>query len=255
MAKPRVAFHKFTSCAGCLLSVLNLEEQLLAIADAVDIVYFMMAKRDNQPGPYDITFIEGAVSTPHEVELLKELRAQSGMLIALGNCAVNGGINSIKNFAGTQREMEERVYTELYDLHSIPVYGLDYYVKVDGYLRGCTVDLDELLEFLKCALKGISPHFQAHSVCNECKLKENVCLLITKGQPCMGSVSAAGCDALCPTLNRACEGCRGPSNDANAASLARTFADRLGLSQEDVRRKFLKYAGNTPEFRKGADAL
>lgn len=255
MAKPKIAFYKFSSCAGCLLSVLNLEDHLLAIAEAVDIAYFVMAKRYNQGGPYDISFIEGAVTTPGEIEELKKIRHESQVLVALGNCACTGGIPSIKNFAGTQRKMEERVYTELWDIKSIPAYGLDYYVKVDHYLRGCSIDLDELLQLLKSLSLWVNPRFRPHSVCNECKLKENICLYVTKGKPCMGSVTAAGCNALCPTLNRPCEGCRGPANDANAASLARAFADQLGLTKDDVVRKFRKYAGNTPEFSKGAEAL
>ncbi|MDH7497260.1 MAG: oxidoreductase [Syntrophomonadaceae bacterium] len=255
MAKPKLAFFKFTSCAGCLLSVLNLEDHLLDIVGAVDIVHFLMARRETQPGPYDVAFIEGAVSTPHEVEQLKEIRRQSKVLVALGNCAVTGGVPSMKNFAGSEREMEERVYSETWDIKSIPVRGLDYYVKVDEYLRGCSIDLNELVVLLKSLLLGVSPRFRPHSVCNECKLKENVCLLISKGKACMGSVSAAGCGALCPSLNRPCEGCRGPSNDANAEALAYTFVSDLGLSPEEVRRKFQKYAGNTPAFRKGAEAL
>lgn len=254
MAKPRIAFFKFSSCAGCQLSVLNLEEHLLDIFGAVDIAYFVMAKRENHEGPYDVGFVEGAVTTPREVQELKKIREECKFLVAMGTCACTGGIPSMKNFAGTQRQMEEKVYTELWDIQSIPAHGIDYYVKVDAYLRGCAVDLGELVELLKSLLLGVSPHFRPHAVCNECKLKENVCLLVHKGKPCMGLVTAAGCGALCPSLNRPCEGCRGPANDANTVSLAQKFLE-LGLTREDVRRKFLKYAGNTPEFRRGAEAV
>ncbi len=255
MAKPRIAVFKFSSCAGCQLSILNIEDHLLDVLGAVDIAYFVMAKRENHEGPYDIGFVEGAVTSPKELLELKKIREECKILVALGTCACFGGLPSIKNFAGTQRQMEEKVYTELWDLKSIPAYGIDYYVKVDAYLRGCAIDLGEMVELIKSALLGVNPHFRPHSVCNECKLKENVCLLVNKGKPCMGSVTAAGCGALCPSLNRPCEGCRGPANDANAASLAQTFLTELGLSRDDVRRKFLKYAGNTPEFRKGAEAV
>lgn len=255
MSKPKLGFFKFTSCAGCLLSVLNLENELLDIVGAADLAYFKMALRDNEEGPYDVSFIEGAVSTPKEVEELKRIRNESGVLVALGNCAATGGIPSVKNFAGTQKEMEERVYTELYDIHSIPAQSLDYYVKVDYQLKGCPISLNELATLLTCLLRGVDPHFRPHSICNECKFKENVCLLISKGEACMGSVTAAGCDALCPSLNRACDGCRGPANDANTEALARIFANRLGMDKEAIARKFLKFAGNTPEFRKGAETL
>ncbi|MGI6649812.1 MAG: oxidoreductase [Bacillota bacterium] len=255
MAKPKIAVFKFSSCAGCQLSILNLEEHLLDIVGAVDLSYFVMAKRENLAGPYDIGLVEGAVTTTREVEELKQIRKECQLLVALGTCACFGGVPSIKNFIGTQKEIEARVYTHLWDINSIPAYGIDYYVPVDAYLRGCAVDLGELLELLRCALLGVSPRYITHAVCGECKLKENGCLLLGKGQPCMGSVTAGGCGALCPSLNRACEGCRGPSDDCNAASLARVFHEQLGLTKDDVVRKFRKYAGNTPQFRKGAEAL
>lgn len=255
MAKPKIAFFKFSSCAGCLLSVLNLEDVLLDVVGAVDIKYFVMAKRENHEGPYDIGFVEGAVTTPQEVLELKKIREECGMLVAMGTCACFGGVPSIKNFSGmTQKELEEKVYTELWDIKSIPAYGIDYYVKVDAYLRGCAIDLNELVTLIKSALKGLTPRFRFHSVCNECRMKENVCLMLEKGKPCMGSVTAAGCGALCPSLNRPCEGCRGPASDCNAVSLAEKFKE-LGLSRDDIIRKFRKYAGNTPEFSKGAESV
>ena len=255
MAKPKIAFFKFSSCAGCQLNVLNLEPVLLDIVGAVDIRYFVMAKRENFEGPYDIGFVEGAVTSPRELMELKKIREECKILVAQGACACHGGIPSVKNFSGmTQKEMEQRVYTELWDLKSFPAQAIDYYVKVDAYLKGCPMDKDEFVTLVTSALKGINPLFRYHSVCNECKLKENNCLVLTKGKACMGSVTAAGCGAQCPSLGRPCEGCRGPASDCNAASLARTFID-LGLSRDDVVRKFRKYAGNTPEFSKGAEAV
>jgi coenzyme F420-reducing hydrogenase gamma subunit len=252
VAKPKIAVFKFSSCAGCQLSILNLEEHLLDILGAVDLTYFVMAKRENFAGPYDVSLVEGAVSTPRELEELKEIRKGSKTLVALGSCACFGGVPSIKNYIGTQREVEEQVYTELWDIQSIAAYGIDHYVKVDAYLRGCCIDLGELVELLQSVLLGVTPPFKTHSVCGECKLKENSCLLVTGKQACMGSVTAAGCKALCPSLNRACEGCRGPSDDCNAESLAKVFHEELGLTKDDVVRKFRKYAGNTPQFQKGA---
>ncbi len=258
MAKPKVAFFKFSSCAGCMLSVTNIEPVLLTVLGAIDIEYFVMAKRDNHHGPYTVAFVEGAVTTPKELFEIKKIRDECAILVAFGNCAVTGGVPSIKNWSGmTQNQLANTVYKENVDdpmLASIPVRALDFYVKVDAYLRGCAPDVGEMVELIKRALKGENPLFRTHPVCRECKLKENVCLLISKGLPCMGSVSAAGCGALCPSLNRQCEGCRGPANDCNAAALAKTFMEDLGLSKRDVVLKFRKYAGNTPEFSKGAEA-
>jgi len=254
VAKPTVAFFKFSSCAGCQLHVLNLEPVLLDLVGTIDLRYFVMAKRENFEGPYDIGFVEGAVTSPRELMELKKIREECEVLVAMGACACFGGVPSIKNFSGmTQREMEKKVYTELWDLHSIPAHGIDYYVDVDFYLRGCPMDQGEFAALIKNVLKGLKPLFRYHSVCNECKLKENSCLLL-KGVPCMGPVTAAGCGAQCPSLGRGCESCRGPASDCNAASLARLFAD-IGLSEDDVVRKFRKFAGNTPEFSEGAEAL
>jgi len=256
VAKPKVAFFKFSSCSGCQLSLLNLENYLLDILGAVEIPYFVMAQRTNLAGPYDIAFVEGSINTPRELEELKQIRKQSTKIIAFGTCANTGNVQSIKNFIGTQREMEERAgYTHFEDILSFPVKGIEHYIKVDGRILGCAPDLGEILEFLRCALLGINPAFLPHPVCNECKLKENVCLLLSKKQPCMGPVSAGGCGALCPSLNRQCEGCRGPAKDCNPAALARIFQYQLGLSREDIVRKFQKYAGETPEFRKGVEAV
>jgi sulfhydrogenase subunit delta len=252
MAKPKIAVFKFSSCAGCQLEIVNLENVLLDVLGAIDIAYFVMASRDMEEGPYDIGFVEGAVTSPHEIERIKEVRKNCKILVAMGTCACTGGLPSIKNWT-SQREMESRVYTELWAINSTTAYGIDHYVPVDVYLRGCPISLDELVDLVKSVLLGVSPPFRPYSVCVECKLKENACQIL-KGKPCMGSVTAAGCGALCPSHNKGCEGCRGPSNDANAASLARTFAD-MGLSKADVVRKFRKYAGNTPQFKEGAEAL
>lgn len=258
MAKPKVAFFKFSSCAGCLLTVLNIEPVLLDVVGAIDIEYFVMAKRDNHEGPYDIGFVEGAVTTPREALEIRKIREECGVVVAFGACACTGGVISIKNFCGmNQDQVTKTVYAEnIYDpmLASIPAKGIDFYVKVDAYLRGCGPDAGELVELIKRVLKGENPLFRPHAVCAECKLKENACLLL-QGKPCMGPVTAAGCGALCPSLGRACEGCRGPANDCNAPSLARVFREDLGLSKDDVVRKFRKFAGNTPEFSKGAEAV
>ncbi len=252
MGKPKVAFFKLSSCAGCQLTALNIEPILLDVLGVIDVKYFVMAKRENHGGPYDIGFVEGAVTSPRELEELKKIREECSIVVAMGTCACFGGIPSIKNFCGmTQKEVEAKVYTELWDIKSMPVYGIDYYIDVDYYLRGCPIDKNEYLVLVKSLLKGINPLFRFHSVCNECILKENVCLLIHRKKACMGSVTASGCGALCPSLGRECEGCRGPASDCNAESLAEVFIDELGLSKADVARKFLKYAGNTPEFSKG----
>ncbi|MBC7335497.1 MAG: oxidoreductase [Clostridia bacterium] len=251
--KPKIAVYKLSSCAGCQLEFLNLEPVLLDVVGALDISYFVMAKRDNAPGPYDIGFVEGAVTCGEEIAKLKAARRDCKTLVALGSCACFGGLPSIKNWE-PQREVEARVYSELWAIHSTKAYGIDQYVPVDAYLRGCPIDKGELVELIKNCLLGAAPAWRFPAVCTECKIKENVCLLIYENKPCMGPVTAAGCGALCPTYGKPCEGCRGPAHDANAPSLARIFGD-LGLNAADVTRYFRKYAGTTPAFQEGAEAL
>jgi coenzyme F420-reducing hydrogenase gamma subunit len=249
--KPKIAVYKMSSCAGCQLELLNLEPVLLDVVNAVNLSYFVMAKRDNSPGPYQIGLVEGAITCGEEIEKLKRAREDCAVLVALGSCACYGGLPSIKNWA-SQKEVEGRVYDNLTVIHSTTAYGIDYYVEVDAYLKGCPVNKEELVEFIKSFLLGIKPHLRPHSVCVECKLHENICVAVTERKPCMGPVTTAGCGALCPSNHKPCDGCRGPADDTNAKSLAETFAD-YGLNKNDIKRKFHKYAGMTPEFNKGAD--
>jgi coenzyme F420-reducing hydrogenase gamma subunit len=251
--RPRIAIYKFSSCAGCQLQVLNIEDHLLEIAGAVDLSYFVMARREKGAGPFDIGFVEGAVTSPEEDAKIKQVRAECRLLVALGTCAAYGGIPTLKNWA-PQREMEARVYQDLSVIHSVRAYPIDQYVKVDAVLRGCPIDRDEFLDFVKSALVGTKPYLRAHSICMECKLSENVCLFQTEGQLCMGPVTAAGCGAFCPSVGRACQGCRGPADDPNARALALAMLEH-GAGPDDVRRRFRLFAGESEAFQKGVSVL
>ncbi|HBT20220.1 MAG TPA: oxidoreductase [Peptococcaceae bacterium] len=250
MKKPTVGIFKFTSDAGCQLQILNLEKELLELLKLIDIAYFPMASRNYGKGPFDIGFVEGAVTSTEEIIKIKEIREQCRILVALGSCACYGGIASIKNHK-PQRELEERVYTDLTAVHSTKAYGIDQYVKVDAYVKGCPIDKNEFVEVVKSTLMEIKPNLRPHSVCVECKLREYPCIFLTEGKVCMGPVTSAGCGALCPSKHRACEGCRGPASDPNTSSLARTMME-YGLTPEEVRLKFIKYAGETQAFKEGA---
>ncbi|HYG58090.1 MAG TPA: hypothetical protein VD902_08525 [Symbiobacteriaceae bacterium] len=251
--RPKIAVYKFSSCAGCQLQILNMEEQLLDIAGAVELSYFVMARRDKGGGPFDIGFVEGAVTSPDEVAKIKRIRKECRTLVALGTCAAFGGIPTLKNWA-PQREMEEMVYQDPSVIQSVRAYPIDAYVQVDEYLRGCPIVQEEFLELVKSALLGTRPHLRAHSICNECKLAENVCLFQTERQLCMGPVTAAGCGALCPSMGKACQGCRGPADDANAESLAEVWLES-GASPDEIRRRFRLYAGESKAFRRGVAML
>lgn len=251
--KPRLAVYKMSSCAGCQMQILNLEPVLLDILGAVEVYNFVMAKRENLPGPYDVGLVEGAITTGEEIQKLKKARRDCEVLVAFGACACTGGLPSAKNWEA-QWEVERRVYPDPSLIESTKAFGIDQYVHVDAYLKGCPVNRDEMVELIKSVLLGIKPRLRTHSVCMECKLKETPCLFVNQGKACMGPVTSAGCGALCPSFGFPCEGCRGPSNDANTPSLAKVFLER-GLSREEVVLKFRKFAGETPAFKRGVEAI
>jgi len=248
--KPTVAVWKFTGCAGCQMEILRLEDELPSILEVVDIAYFMMAKRQYSTGPYDVSFVEGSVSTPREIEEIKKVRANSKIVVALGDCAVYGCVPSIKNWF-PEKIIEERVYENPSEILSIKIRGIDEYVHVDFYLGGCPPHRIMFMETVRALLMNIRPNLRRHSVCMECKFRENECLLTSRKQPCMGPVTLAGCGAICPSFNRDCEGCYGPMSDANATSLAEEFKG-IGLLSDEILRKFRKYAGTSPKYAKEA---
>lgn len=249
MNKLRFGFFKFTSCSGCQLSLLRLNEKLLDLLSLIELRYWVMVTDLRSEGPLDVAFVEGSISTPDEVNEIKEIRRRTGILVAFGDCASTGCVNSIRSWM-TQREVEKSVYENTTSIRSIPVQPLDYYVDVDVHLGGCPPSPSNIVEAVKALLLDLKPSLPLYPVCVECKLDENECLLV-KGEACMGPVIKAGCGALCPSLNRVCEGCYGPTVDPNPASLADKFRE-IGLSEDEVICKFRKYAGLTREFREEA---
>ncbi|MBS3899103.1 MAG: oxidoreductase [Dethiobacter sp.] len=246
---PKVAIFKFASCSGCQLEFLNLEPVLLDLLGMVDIAHFVMARSAVSPGPYDIGFVEGSIVNAEDVGRLKEARAESKLLVAIGACATHGGLQAISNWL-PMREVENSVYPNPVQTHPLKSFPVSEYVKVDAALSGCPINKYELVEFIKSALLGVTPRIRPHSVCVECKLAENVCLLVSEGKPCLGPVIRAGCSALCPSRATPCTGCHGPSSDCNVESLRNTFVG-LGLHQSDITRHFRKYAALDAEFQKG----
>lgn len=245
--KPKIGVFKFTGCAGCQMEILRMEDEFLDLIKLFDICYWKMAKRNNVDKDLDIALIEGGISTPWEIEEIKYIRKNTKFLVAFGDCAIGGCIPSIRNWI-PQMESEEIVYPDPSKICSTKLHGIGEYVKVDAELKGCPPHRETILELLKSALLKIIPRLRQHPVCVECKLKGNACLIINKKLPCMGPVISGGCGAICPTLGRICEGCFGPMSNPNAAALAKIFRD-IGLNDEDIKRKFRKYSGMSPEFR------
>jgi len=204
-------------------------------------------------GPFDITLIEGTVTEAWQVDELKKIREQSKQLYAIGSCAVIGGIPAIKSIM-PELKVEKMVYKDLSPIHSIRPHAIDAYVNVDGYIRGCPPGERDLYEALTSVLMDKKPDFLQHSVCIECKLKGNTCILVAYNMPCMGPVTNAGCGALCPSMNRACYSCFGPMKQTNGTALAKKFK-QMGMSKDDIIRKFTEFGTDTIEFRKAVEMM
>jgi len=252
MARPKLAVWKFSSCDGCQLSLLDCEDELLAVAGSVEIAYFLEATRNEVAGPYDLSLVEGSVTTPHDVERIQEVRRQSKALVTIGACATAGGIQALRNFADV-KEFTSVVYAHPEFISTLATSTpIADHVKVDFELRGCPIDKKQLVEVLSAFLIGRKPVTPAHSVCMECKLKGNVCVMVAHGTPCLGPVTHAGCNALCPSHDRGCYGCFGPMETPNAPALSRQMA-ALGMDEGALKRVYSTFNVNAPEFRKEAD--
>ncbi|TYB81015.1 oxidoreductase [Maritimibacter fusiformis] len=251
--KPRLGVFKFSSCDGCQLSLLDCEDELLAIADAIDIAYFPEATRKDDVGHYDIAFVEGSVTTAHEAELIQDIRARSSALITLGACATSGGIQALKNGADTA-EFIATVYAHPDYISTLDTATpISDHVTVDFELRGCPISKHQLLELVAATLAGRAPQTPAHATCIECKLAGHVCVMVAGGQPCLGPVTHAGCGALCPGFARGCYGCFGPKETPNTAALSARLAAN-GTARRDIGRLFSTFNTNAPAFRAEAKA-
>lgn len=247
--KPRLAVFKLASCDGCQLQLLSCEDELLAIAGALDIVLFAEAtSRKDDGGDFDLTLVEGSVSTKEQLEHLHDIRKRSRFLVSIGACATAGGIQALRNWRDVD-EMIRIVYARPSYIdtlaRSTPISD---HVKVDFELRGCPIDKAQLIEVITSFLVGRKPRIRDEAVCMECKRRGTVCVLVTRSEPCLGPVTHAGCGALCPTFARGCYGCFGPKEQPSTASLSARFASDGMVSEERLRR-FRGFTGWSEAFR------
>ncbi len=249
-SKPRLAVFKFASCDGCQLTLLDCEDELLAVAGQVDIAYFPEASRAMAPGPYDLALVEGSITTPHDAERILQVRRRARVLVTIGACATAGGIQALRNFADVA-EYARAVYPRPEYLETLawstPVSS---HVPVDLELRGCPIDKGQLLEVISAYLAGRRPNLRRTSVCTECKARGTTCLLVAGGVPCLGPVTQAGCGALCPSYDRGCYGCFGPAESPNPPALAGRLAE-LGRGPDEVERLFRTFNAWAEAFRGG----
>ncbi len=251
--KPNLAVWKFASCDGCQLSLLDCEEELLEVAGAVEIAYFLEASRATVKGPYDISLVEGSITTPHDAERIHQVRRASRFLITIGACATAGGIQALRNFKDV-REFISLVYASPQYIQTLskstPIRD---HVFVDYELRGCPVNKHQLLEVINALLNERKPNIAAHSVCSECKRQGIVCVMVAQGTPCLGPVTHAGCGAICPAYGRGCYGCFGPKETPNTSSLSKRWK-QMGVKEDDLIRAYRSFNADSEPFRRESES-
>ena len=250
--KPRIAVFKFASCDGCQLSLLDAEDELLGVAEAVDIVYFPEASRTMLKGPYDIGLVEGSITTHHDAGRIQQVRRQCRTLITIGACATAGGIQALRNWKDVDEFIRVVYATPQYISTLKMSTPIAEHVPVDFEVRGCPINKQQLIELITAMLAGRKPNIPAYSVCIECKRRGTVCVVVARGVACLGPVTQAGCGALCPSFDRGCYGCYGPMESPNTGSLTNQFRI-LGQSDQQIAQSFRSYNAWAWQFRKASE--
>lgn len=253
MTKPKLAVWKFASCDGCQLSLLDCEEELLALTEIVQIANFAEASKAAIAGPYDISLVEGSIATEKDKQRIQEVRQASKILITIGACATAGGVQALRNFANVE-EFRKIVYAKPEYIDSLATStAIAHHVKVDYELQGCPINKHQLLEVLISFIRQKKPAISSSSVCTECKKKGNICVQVAYGIPCLGPVTHAGCNAICPTFKRGCYGCYGPKETANPLALTRWWEKELNSDKESIKRALRTFNCAAEAFQKASE--
>jgi len=246
--RAKLAVWKFASCDGCQLSLLNCEDELLALVGELEIAHFLEATSAVQPGPYDLSLVEGSITTAADEQRIREIRRVSKRLVTIGACATAGGIQALRNFHDVD-DFIAAVYASPQYISTLATSTpISAHVQVDFELHGCPIDRGQLLEVISALLRGRRPDVRPHSVCVECKRRGAVCVMVAHGTPCLGPVTHAGCGAICPAYHRGCYGCFGPKETPNAASLNARWKE-LGADDRDLLRVYRTFNAGAEPFR------
>jgi len=251
--KPKLAVWKFASCDGCQLSLLDCEDELLTLVGEIEIANFAEASRAILKGPYDLSLVEGSITTPHDEERIHRVRRASKHLVTIGACATSGGIQALRNFKDVN-EFISIVYASPKYIETLnKSTPISDHVYVDFELRGCPINKLQLVEVISAFLHGRKPNTPSHSVCIECKLRGTTCVMVAQGTPCLGPVTHAGCGAICPVYARGCYGCFGPKETPNTIALSARWS-KLGAKEQEIMRTFRSFNAYAEAFRKESEA-
>lgn len=250
---PKLAVWKFASCDGCQLSLLDCEDELLKVTEILQIGNFLEASKVQIEGPYDISLVEGSITTKEDQERIQLVRQKSKVLITIGACATAGGIQALRNFANVQDYIQLVYASPEYVSTLATSTPISKHVTVDYELQGCPINKYQLLEVITSFIRGKTPSVSSSSVCNECKKIGNVCVTVAYGIPCLGPVTHAGCGALCPTYRRGCYGCYGPKETANPLALTRWWEKELNTKAKDIKSLLSNFNCAAEEFQKAKE--
>lgn len=253
-SNPKLAVWKFASCDGCQLSLLDCEDELLTLAEHIEIAHFMEASSHSVEGPYDLSLVEGSITSEHDRQRIREVRKQSKYLVTIGACATAGGIQALRNFADVKDYVAAVYATPEYISTLQTSTAIAQHVPVDFELRGCPINKTQLLEVVASFLHAKKPNVSPHSVCMECKLRGNVCVMVADGQACLGPVTHAGCGAICPSYARGCYGCYGPKENNNTASLSHWLRSEQQAEGPALVKLFRNFNAAAPDFQKASEA-
>jgi sulfhydrogenase subunit delta len=252
--KPKVAVHKFASCDGCQLAFINAGEDLLTLSDLVDIVHFVEAGPVEAETKVDIAFVEGSITTPGDQDRIQRIRENSEYLITIGACATSGGLQALRNLASVN-DWVQAIYAQPEYINTLSTStAIRDHVAVDLELWGCPVNGKQVLQVVRDLLFGVAPRNDADKVCLDCKRHHNICVMVTRGIPCMGPVTRTGCGAICPQVGRDCYACYGPAENINTDSFSRRL-EGIGLLPMDIAKRFLFINNHAPEFLAAAKKL
>jgi len=263
----KVSIVSLTCCAGCISSFLNAGDALLEIlSQHFDIVYSPTFVDLKEVQSLDLAIVEGGVRTSEDERLIKEVRAKSRVLVALGLCATHGGITSLGNLVSAKKFLEKEhsllASSKLPELKDL-MYPLCSFVDVDYYIPGCPPMPLLIIHSLKSIVSGKAPVRHQSVVCTECHRKivpakldhlygiyekesDPTLCLVSQGFVCLGSLTREGCGAPCPRAGFTCFGCRGPADSLLYRSrdmyafLVKVISARTAIPEEKVKEELYR---------------
>jgi F420-non-reducing hydrogenase small subunit len=241
MSKPTLATIALGGCEGCHVSLLDAHEGLLGLLEVVDLIYSPFSGPDEIPTHADVFMVEGAVTNDEDLRRLLAAREAAGTLVAVGSCAVLGGIGGLRNLSSLADVQATAFGSSIEKSALLPVltdnvHPVTDFVTVDMSLPGCAPETHLIVKALTAAVAGEHFELPRRNLCDECHREKKTMLehssefvsdnvyalmeleeidpvacLLEQGVMCMGPMTREGCGAVCTAMNVPCRGCSGAS--------------------------------------------